>query len=84
MDLRDLGLVGALRKACLAASAAGIKVTLSAERYVSQDRDRELAMLRVGQRVKVQLGRNNKPSLGYVVSIRRESDFPRIKKLEEI
>jgi primosomal protein N' (replication factor Y) len=41
-------------------------------------------MLRVGQRVKVPLGRNNKPALGYVVSIRGESDFPKIKKLSAI
>jgi primosomal protein N' (replication factor Y) len=42
------------------------------------------AMLKVGQRVKVPLGRNNKPALGYVVSIRAESDFPKIKKLSAI
>lgn len=42
---------------------------------------RLLPMLKVGQRVKVPLGRNNKSSLGYVVSIRDETDYPRLKNL---
>jgi primosomal protein N' (replication factor Y) len=41
-------------------------------------------MLRVGQRVKVPLGRNNKPALGYVVAIRPTTTYPRIKPLTAI
>jgi primosomal protein N' (replication factor Y) len=40
--------------------------------------------LRVGQRVRVPLGRNNKPALGYVVAIRPTSSYPRIKPLTAI
>jgi primosomal protein N' (replication factor Y) (superfamily II helicase) len=37
--------------------------------------------VRVGQRVRVPLGRNNHPTTGYVIAIKETSDFPRIKKL---
>jgi primosomal protein N' (replication factor Y) len=40
--------------------------------------------LQVGQRVKVPLGRNNKPSHGYVVDIHETTDYPRIKPLTAI
>src|SRR5690242_742110 len=40
-----------------------------------------LASLRVGQRVRVPLGRRNKPTLGYVVSIHDTSSYPQIKNL---
>src|SRR5262249_44586516 len=40
-----------------------------------------VASLQVGQRVKVPLGRNNKPALGYIVSISPTSDFPKVKSL---
>ena len=40
-----------------------------------------LAQLKVGQRVRVPLGRNNRPTLGYVISIREQSDYPKIKRL---
>jgi primosomal protein N' (replication factor Y) len=39
------------------------------------------ASLRVGQRVRVPLGRRNKPTLGYVVSIHDTSSYPQIKNL---
>jgi primosomal protein N' (replication factor Y) len=42
---------------------------------------RLVPLLRVGQRVKVPLGRNNRPSRGYVVSIHNETTYPRIKNL---
>jgi primosomal protein N' (replication factor Y) len=40
-----------------------------------------LPLIRVGQRVRVPLGRGNKPTAGYVVAIRDHSDFPKIKRL---
>jgi primosomal protein N' (replication factor Y) len=40
-----------------------------------------LPLIKVGQRVRVPLGRNNRPSSGYVISIREHSDYPKIKKL---
>ena len=40
--------------------------------------------VRVGQRVRVPLGRNNKSALGYVVSIHDTTDYPKIKKLTDI
>jgi len=40
--------------------------------------------LQVGQRVRVPLGRNNKPSRGYVVSISPTTDYPKIKPLMAI
>ena len=42
---------------------------------------RLLPQLKVGQRVKVPLGRRNKPTAGYVVAIREQSDYPKIKRL---
>jgi primosomal protein N' (replication factor Y) len=38
----------------------------------------------VGQRVRVPLGKNNRPSSGYVVGISGTSNYPRIKKLIQI
>jgi primosomal protein N' (replication factor Y) len=45
---------------------------------------RLVPMIRIGQRVKVPLGRNNKSALGYVVSISETSDYPKIKNLSAI
>jgi primosomal protein N' (replication factor Y) len=45
---------------------------------------RLLPLLQVGQRVKVPLGRNNRPSRGYVVSIHPTTDYPKIKNLSAI
>src|SRR6185369_10868494 len=42
------------------------------------------ASLRVGQRVKVPLGKKNRTTRGYVVSIHPTSDYPKIKKLSAI
>ena len=42
------------------------------------------AVLRVGQLVKVPLGRNNKAAKGYVVGIREHSDYPKIKSVSGI
>src|SRR5688572_4695213 len=40
-----------------------------------------LPLLKLGQRVRVPLGRSNRPTHGYVVSIRDHSDYPKIKPL---
>lgn len=42
---------------------------------------RLIDLLRVGQRVRVPLGRKNRPQLGYVVAIRDTTTYPRIKPL---
>jgi primosomal protein N' (replication factor Y) len=42
------------------------------------------ASLAIGQRVRVPLGRNNRPALGYVVDIHAVSDYPKIKPLTSI
>src|SRR5207237_8802061 len=39
------------------------------------------ATMRIGQRVRVPLGRNNKPARGYVISIHETSTYPKIKTL---
>src|SRR5947209_15044167 len=40
-----------------------------------------LSLLKVGQRVRVPLGRNNRPAHGYVISIQGETTYPKIKPL---
>jgi primosomal protein N' (replication factor Y) len=40
--------------------------------------------VQVGQRVRVPLGKNNRPSTGYVISIHPESAYPKIKSLLDI
>ena len=42
------------------------------------------ACLRIGQRVRVPLGRNNRPVHGYVVAVRAESEYPKIKPISAI
>src|SRR4051812_49550109 len=37
--------------------------------------------LAVGQRVRVPLGRNNRPQHGYVISIQASSDYPKVKPI---
>ncbi len=43
-----------------------------------------LPSLRVGQRVRVPLGKNNRPTFGYVISIHPTTTYPRIKRLFNI
>ncbi|MDB5172262.1 MAG: Helicase PriA essential for oriC/DnaA-independent replication, partial [Phycisphaerales bacterium] len=43
-----------------------------------------VASLKVGQRVRVPLGKGNRPAFGYVISIRPESSYPRIKRMLNI
>jgi primosomal protein N' (replication factor Y) len=45
---------------------------------------RLVPLLQVGQRVRVPLGKRNRPVPGYVVSIQRTTDHPSVKKLFEI
>src|SRR4029079_4979843 len=45
---------------------------------------RLLSILKVGQRVKVPLGRGNRPAHGYVISIHNDSTYPKIKPLHSI
>src|SRR5665213_1488597 len=43
-----------------------------------------VSALRVGQRVRVPLGKNNHPTHGYVISIHPTTTYPRIKRLTNI
>jgi primosomal protein N' (replication factor Y) len=43
-----------------------------------------LTRIAVGQRVKVPLGKRNRPATGYVVAIKEGSDYPRVKDLLDI
>src|SRR5689334_17259680 len=43
-----------------------------------------VASLQVGQRVRVPLGKGNRPVAGYVVAIHDSTDYPRIKRLFDI
>ncbi len=45
---------------------------------------RLVGQLQVGQRVKVPLGRGNRATSGYVVSIQPTSDYPKIKKILDL
>ena len=45
---------------------------------------RLVPQLKIGQRVRVPLGRNNKPASGYVVDIRSTSTYPKIKPLNDL
>jgi len=64
---------------------AGVAIEKSLDRVLDYEIPRKLiAELRVGQRVKVPLGRANKPTGGYVVYIRPTTEYPKIKKLISI
>lgn len=61
---------------------AGVAIEKSIDRLLDYSIPKSLlAQLRVGQRVRVPLGRTNKPSSGYVVTIHDHTDFPRIKPI---
>jgi primosomal protein N' (replication factor Y) len=65
---------------------AGPYAAVAIERGIDKSLDyaippKLLPIVRIGQRVRVPLGRGNKPTLGYVVAIRDHSDFPKIKRL---
>src|SRR5438270_770388 len=42
------------------------------------------AALRISQRVRVPLGRNNRPTFGYVISIQPDTTYPKVKALLNI
>jgi primosomal protein N' (replication factor Y) len=43
-----------------------------------------MTLVQVGQRVRVPLGKSNRPSHGYVVSIHSKTDYPKIKNIAAI
>src|SRR4051794_10581099 len=45
---------------------------------------RWLTRIAVGQRVRVPLGKRNRPVIGYVVAVKEGSDYPRVKDLLDI
>ena len=45
---------------------------------------RWLTRIAVGQRVRVPLGKRNRPAIGYVVAVKDGSDYPRVKDLIDI
>ncbi len=64
---------------------AGVALDQSIDRVLDYSIPKTLqTMLHVGQRVVVPLGRKNKPTRGYVVSIHPTSDYPKIKPLRAI
>ncbi len=64
---------------------AGVALEQSVDRELDYGiPPRLLPTLRVGQRVRVPLGRNNRPTHGYVVSIHDTSAYPKIKRLFDI
>src|SRR5688500_9188958 len=64
---------------------AAIALEQSIDRLLHYSIPKSLATsLRVGQRVRVPLGRNNRAARGYVVSIHPTSEYPKIKPLAGI
>src|SRR5689334_19867358 len=64
---------------------AGVALEQSIDRTLDYSIPAHLvASLQVGQRVRVPLGKRNRPVPGYVVSIHDTTDYPRIKALVEI
>ena len=61
---------------------AGVAIEKSIDRLLDYSiPKRLLAQVRVGQRVRIPLGRGNKTTTGYVVTIHDETNFPRIKPI---
>src|SRR3954463_14983497 len=61
---------------------AGVAMEQSIDRVLDYSVPKRLAQsIHVGQRVRVPLGRNNRPAHGYVVYLRDTSDYPKIKDL---
>src|SRR3954470_19329517 len=64
---------------------AGVAMEQSIDRVLDYSVPKRLAAsLHVGQRVRVPLGRNNRPAHGVVVYLRDTSDYPKIKDLHSI
>jgi primosomal protein N' (replication factor Y) len=61
---------------------AGVALEAAIDKTLDYSIPRRLVgQVRVGQRVRVPLGRANKPALGWVVSIQPTSEYPKIKPL---
>jgi primosomal protein N' (replication factor Y) len=64
---------------------AGVAMEQSIDRVLDYSVPKRLAQsIHVGQRVRVPLGRNNKPSHGLIVYLRDTADYPKIKDLHSI
>jgi primosomal protein N' (replication factor Y) len=64
---------------------AGVAMEQSIDRVLDYSVPPRLAKsVHVGQRVRVPLGRNNRPAHGFVVYLRNASDYPKIKELQGI
>lgn len=81
-------LAGALAedKPAAAARAAGPFASVAIEKSLDKLLDyavpgKLIGELRIGQRVRVPLGRNNRPTTGYVIAINPTTTYPKIKKL---
>ncbi|WP_428937335.1 replication restart helicase PriA [Fontivita pretiosa] len=77
--------VAAAPSAQAAGPFAGVAIEQSVDRVLDYSIPPKLVgLLRVGQRVRVPLGRNNKPAIGYVVSISDTTSYPNIKPISGI
>lgn len=63
---------------------ASVALEQSVDRLLDYSIPPKLSRLQPGMRVRVPLGRGNKLAHGYVISIKPESDFPKIKPLAAI
>ncbi len=64
---------------------AGVALEQGIDRVLDYSIPPRLATrLQIGQRVKVPLGKSNRPAHGYVVSIHAKTDYPRIKNIAAI
>jgi primosomal protein N' (replication factor Y) (superfamily II helicase) len=68
------------------ARPAGPFAAVALEQSIDRELDyaippRLVGVLQPGQRVRVPLGKSNRSTLGYVISIRPDSDYPKIKPL---
>jgi len=64
---------------------AGVAIEQAIDRVLDYSVPKKrLVSLHVGQRVRVPLGRNNRPAHGYVMRLRENSDYPKIKPLLSI
>ena len=63
--------------------------TVAVEQAIDRDLDYAVptqlhTLIRIGQRVRVPLGRSNRSAFGYVVDLKNHSDFAKLKPLTEI
>jgi primosomal protein N' (replication factor Y) len=85
LDELDVSDVTSSPRASDAGPFAGVALDQSIDRVLDYSiPPRLLTTLRVGQRVVVPLGRNNRATRGYVVSIHNATDYPKIKPVRAI